>query len=58
MYLFVFITSFGVCIYVFTYFFDVVRNQTSNKKYLLVLIKTRSKVHEKMLRELALKFGQ
>ena len=35
--------------YAFTYsshFFDAIRNQTSNKKYLLELIKRSSKVHE------------
>ena len=48
-YLFTFISSFAsvwVCIYV-QYFFDVVRNKTTNKKYLLELIKRRSKVNEK-----------
>ena len=33
--------------YLRTYFFDVVRNQASNKNYLLRLIKRRPKVHEK-----------
>ena len=49
VYIFVFISSFvsfGVCIHV-PYFFDVVRNQASNKNYLLRLIKWRPKVHEK-----------
>ena len=48
----------GVCIYV-GYFFDVVRNQTSNKKYPLELMKSRLKVYEKfMSRKRALNFDQ
>ena len=49
MFLFEFISLFvffGVCIYVW-YFFDAVRNRTSNRKYLLGLIKRRSKVYQK-----------
>ena len=60
VYLFVFISSnvfFVVCIFV-QYFFDAVKNQFSNKKYILELIKKGSKVHEKNLsRERFLKFG-
>ena len=53
-----YISSFGVCIYV-QCFFDVVRNHSSNKKYLLELIKRRSRVHENiMLPERALIFEQ
>ena len=51
MHLFVFISSFlssGARIYV-QYFSDTVRNKNSNKKYLLVLIKRRSKVHKKIM---------
>ena len=56
IYIFVFISSFGVFIYV-QYFSDVVRNQT--KKYLLDVIKWRSKDYEKnMSREQALHFDQ
>ena len=58
---FFFISSFvfvGVCIYV-QHFFDTVRNQTSNRKYLPELIKRRSKVHQKnMSREPPLSFDQ
>ena len=46
---FVFNSSFvslGVSIYV-QYFLDAVRNQYSNSKYLLELIKRKSKVHQK-----------
>ena len=49
VYLFVFTSSFvsfGVCIYL-QYFFDITRNQTSNKKYLLELIKSKSKTRGK-----------
>ena len=46
IYLFVFVSSFGVCIYV-QYFFGVVRSLTRNKKNLLELIQGKSKVHEK-----------
>ena len=41
------------------YFFDAIRNQTSNKRYVLESIKSRSKVHEKdMSRKGDLKFDQ
>ena len=60
-YLFVFIpsrVSFGVWIYV-QYFFVAVRNQTSNKKYLLKLIRRKSKIHEKNISgESSLSFDQ
>ena len=49
-------SSFRVFIYV-QYFFDVVGNQTSNKKYLLESIKGRSKVRKmNMPREFGLSF--
>ena len=56
-YIFVFILSSGVYIYI-QYFCDAMRNQTSNKvKRLIELIKKRSKVHEKnMSRASALNF--
>ena len=41
------------------YFFDVMRNQTSNKKHLLELIKRKSEVHEKIMKcKPALNFDQ
>ena len=49
LFLFVFISLFvyfGACIYV-DHFFDAVENQTSKRKYLLELIKRRSKVYQK-----------
>ena len=65
LYLFVFTLSFLFyqfhLEYIFNYsiFFYVVSNQTSNKKYLLELIKRRSEDHEKnMLRERNSKFDQ
>ena len=49
------LVSFGVCIYI-QYFFDVMRN-TPNNKYLLELIKRRSKIQERnMSCELVLNF--
>ena len=49
---------FRVCIYVQD-FLDVVRKKLQTKKYLLELIKRRSKVHEKNLsRKSALNFNQ
>ena len=51
VYLFLFTSSFfsfGVCIYL-QYFFDIIRNQTSNKKYLLELkLKADQKLAEKI----------
>ena len=65
LYLFVFTLSFLFyqfhleCIFNYSIFFYVVSNQTSNKKYLLELIKRRSEDHEKnMLRERSSKFDQ
>ena len=46
MYPFVFFLHLDYVI-MYRYFFDVVKNQTSYKKYLLDLIKKRSKVHVK-----------
>ena len=61
VYLLAFISSFisfGVRIHL-QYFFDGVRNQFSNSKYLFKLIETRSKVHAKnLLRERVLNFDQ
>ena len=65
LYLFVFTLSFLFYqfhlerIFNYSIFFYVVSNQTSNKKYLLELIKRRSEDHEKnMLRERNSKFDQ
>ena len=56
--LFDFSTLFGTFICV-QYFFDLVSNRTSNKKYLLQLIKRRSKDHRNNnSREHALNFDQ
>ena len=58
IYIFVFNSSFEVCNYA-QWFFDVARNETSNIKYILELIKRRPKVHEKNIsREWALNFDQ
>ena len=60
VYLFAFLSSyvfFEIFIFV-QHFFDAVKNQFSNKKYILELIKRRSKAQEKnILREHFLKFG-
>ena len=65
LYLFVFTLSFLFyqfhleCIFNYSIFFYVVSNQTSNKKYLLELIKRRSEDHEKnMLCDCNSKFNQ
>lgn len=46
--LFVFNSSFGLCIYLLQYFFHVFGNEASNKNFLLELMKRRSKVYERI----------
>ena len=61
VFLFLFISSF-VSFEVWSYlqqYFDSLKNKTSNRKYLLELIKRKSKVHKKNVsREIALNFVQ
>ena len=51
--------NFRVCMYLCNVFFDSIRNQTSNRKYIQGLIKRRLKVHQrKKSRERILNFDQ